>query len=334
MERWFAFRASSFVALVLLISACGIPGKPGPQGEQGVLGPAGPIGPKGSVGQRGERGPAGPQGPEGTVKTEDVKPIVEAAMKTQIDALQKQIDDLKAMLQSRGQCPNDMVTIGSFCIDKYEASVDDPNNLGTLDGSRTTAKALSVEAIPQTQISWMQAAKACSNAGKRLCTRQEWLLGAGGTPTGAQPPNPDDCNTKAGGAVKSGSRSQCKSTTGINDAIGNVSEWVDEWYVTGAPVETDPDKWLQALALEPFGQVSADGKDGTWNVNGRALNDLKTPLTPSIGLPAVGARGGSYLDESKTGVLSLDLRYAATVPVDHVGFRCCRDRTVPPAATP
>ncbi len=334
MQRWFALRASSILALVFLLVGCGIPGKPGPQGEQGERGPARKQGPQVPACPKGERGPAGPQGPEGSVKADDVKPIVEAAMKTQIDALQKQIDDLKQLLQNRGQCPSDMVTLGTFCIDKYEASVDDPNNLGTLDGSRTTAKALSVEAIPQTKISWMQASRACSNAGKRLCTRQEWLLGAGGTPSGAQPPNPDDCNTKASGAIKSGSRSQCKSGAGISDAIGNVSEWVDEWYVTGAPVETDPAKWLQALMIEPFGQVAADGKDATWNVNGRALNDLTAPLTPSLGMPAVGARGGSYLDEDGTGLLSLDLRYAATVPVEHVGFRCCRDRTVPPSTTP
>lgn len=319
------------MAYFLLASSCGIPGKPGAQGEQGVRGLAGPQGPEGPQGIQGERGPAGPQGPEGTVKADDVKPLVEASMRTQMEALQKQIDQLKQQLQGWSTCPADMKQVGLFCVDTYEASLDDPNGLGTLDGSRTTAKALSVEAIPQSNVTWMQAARACHNAGKRLCTRQEWLLAAGGTPSGAQPPNPDDCNTKANNAVKTGSRIQCKSVAGAVDMVGNVSEWVDEWYVTGVPVEVDPAKWLVAWVLQPFGSAAADGMDGTWNVNGRALNSTTQPLSPASGIPAVAARGGSYLDEAQTGLLSLDLRYSPTVAVEHIGFRCCRNRTV---ATP
>lgn len=327
MRQRFAFLPCLLVIFMFVVSSCGIPGKPGPQGEQGARGPAGPQGPDGPQGTQGERGPAGPQGPEGTVKVDDVKPLVEAAMRTQLEALQKQIDQLKQQLQTWSTCPADMKLVGNFCIDTYEASVDDPNALGTLDGSRTTAKAVSAEAIPQNNITWLQAARACNNAGKRLCTRQEWLLAAGGTPSGAQPPNPDDCNTKATNAVKTGSRSQCKSAAGIVDAIGNLSEWVDEWYVSGVPVETDPVKWLASWVLQPFGAAAADAMDATWNVNGQAINSTNQPLTLTPGIPVATARGGSYLDEAKTGLLSLDLRYSPTVAVEHIGFRCCRNRT-------
>ncbi len=333
MQQWFVFRTFMIAALLLLLSSCGIPGKPGVQGEKGVRGPAGPEGPQGPPGAKGDRGPSGPQGATASVQASDVKPLVETIIKAQVDivkaqveALQKQIDALKQQLQQAGKCPKEMVAMGNFCIDKYEASLDDPNLLGVADGSRTTAKAISKQGAPQSKITWLQAARACRNAGKRLCRRQEWLLGVGGTPAGANPPGSDECNTQASTSSNTGSRSQCISTSGVFDGVGNLAEWVDEWYVTGAPVETDPTKWLTRMILQPWGTASMDGKDATWNVNGRALASTTTPLAPTSGLPAAAARGGSYLDAAQTGLLSLDLRYGPTTAIESIGFRCCKDK--------
>ncbi len=119
MRRWFGHILLGALLLSLTFSSCGIPGKPGTTGDRGPIGPAGPIGPPGKIGPRGPIGHKGPEGTTGTVNPKEIEPLVQAAMRTQLDALQKQIDGLKQQLKDIGNCPAEMVAIGSFCIDKY-----------------------------------------------------------------------------------------------------------------------------------------------------------------------------------------------------------------------
>lgn len=79
-----------------------------------------------------------------------------------------------------GGCPAGMVKVSTFCIDKYEAS------LVQMDGKpwspycdpklhNVQVKAVSLaNAVPQSNINQIQAKAACENAGKRLCTDEEW----------------------------------------------------------------------------------------------------------------------------------------------------------------
>ena len=80
-----------------------------------------------------------------------------------------------------------MTKIDDFCIDKYEASVIksdgapwspycDPQ-FGNVE-----VKAVSIKnGVPQSNINYVWAKKACENSGKRLCTDEEWKRACKGT---------------------------------------------------------------------------------------------------------------------------------------------------------
>lgn len=133
-------------------------------------------------------------------------------------------------------CPEDMVAIDGYCIDRYEA----PNVKGELPFALQTA--YDGEA-------W------CTERGKRLCTQDEWVRACEG-PKGRLYPygnayREDVCNDDKGWilvhwkalakwprdaaldeatrlyqADMSGARAECVSQEGVHDLTGNVAEWV------------------------------------------------------------------------------------------------------------
>lgn len=133
-------------------------------------------------------------------------------------------------------CPDDMVPIGRYCIDRYEA----PNTKGELPFALVTA--YDGEA-------W------CTERGKRLCTQDEWVRACEG-PHGRRFPygnvhREQACNDDKGWilvhwkalarwprnpalgeasrlfqADMSGARAECVSEEGVADLTGNVAEWV------------------------------------------------------------------------------------------------------------
>lgn len=133
-------------------------------------------------------------------------------------------------------CPEDMVPVAGFCIDRYEA----PNVRGEIPYQLETA--YDGEA-------W------CSERGKRLCTEDEWLRACRGTrgriyPYGNEhregacnddkpwilvhwkalakwPRDPAiDEAIRLMQADMSGARAECVSEDGAYDLTGNVAEWV------------------------------------------------------------------------------------------------------------
>ncbi|WP_438016435.1 SUMF1/EgtB/PvdO family nonheme iron enzyme [Sorangium sp. So ce315] len=81
-----------------------------------------------------------------------------------------------------GSCPADMVLVGGFCIDRYEAHlvVDASGQLSVHPhyqrpepGVRYLARN-EASVFPQAYISRVEAKAACVASGKRLCTRREW----------------------------------------------------------------------------------------------------------------------------------------------------------------
>src|SRR3954462_14495245 len=79
-------------------------------------------------------------------------------------------------------CPSEMARVGATCVDRYEASLLRRNDDGALvphpNSARPTGRvfvAVSKAGVkPQGYISQLEAASACQNAGKRLCSLTEW----------------------------------------------------------------------------------------------------------------------------------------------------------------
>lgn len=154
-----------------------------------------------------------------------------------------------------GSCPAGMALVETACVDKYEAS---------LEGGKAVSRA---GVKPRGYISGDQAAGACAQAGKRLCTMKEWVKACQG-PQKTQYPygasyEPGACNefdhkNHAGHVsamhrlfgpnasfdyktmndprldempdtvAPSGSFSKCANGYGVYDMVGNLHEWVSD----------------------------------------------------------------------------------------------------------
>src|SRR3972149_5890004 len=87
-----------------------IPGPQGTQGPQGIQGPVGPQGPAGPEGAQGAQGLQGPQGPPGVQGSPDTPNQIRDKFFTGTSCTGNDITD-------------ELVRVGSLCIDKYEATV-------------------------------------------------------------------------------------------------------------------------------------------------------------------------------------------------------------------
>ncbi len=89
-------------------------------------------------------------------------------------------------------CPPEMALVSgggtTVCIDRWEAYIDGWSPYDVPDGLpiATTGVAMSASGmVPQGYISGSTAAQMCANAGKTLCTLQEWLTACSGEPDGS-----------------------------------------------------------------------------------------------------------------------------------------------------
>jgi sulfatase modifying factor 1 len=178
-------------------------------------------------------------------------------------------------------CPPEMAKIASGCMDRYEAHLLLERPDGTrvphppwerpVGGKFVAQSRASVK--PQAYISQVEAAAACENAGKRLCSLTEWFevcSGGGrriypyarsfekgrcnsGKPHllsllhGSNPRNwsyaefnDPELNRRAGFLALTGEYEGCVTPEGVHDMVGNLHEWVadrvDKSLVTKLPV--------------------------------------------------------------------------------------------------
>jgi hypothetical protein len=143
---------------------------------------------------------------------------------------------------------------------------------------------------PSAFITWLQAAAAARNSGKRLPTNQEWQAAALGTPDGAP------CIVSAAGPGLTGTAG-CISDVGAFDMVGNLWEWVAEW----VPLSTECPGW------------------------GGFSNDLMCLAGASTtGGPGALMRGGYFNSGSFAGVLAVIGGGAPSFSDLTVGFRAAR----------
>lgn len=153
--------------------------------------------------------------------------------------------------------PYHKVMINAFRIDKYEVSAGDykkcvdagacnNNNsaeLHYLSFTEDMACNFGPEGKytnPMNCVSWYGAKAYCEWAGKRLATEAEWEKAARGLdgqkfPWGNDPLDKEraiytSTGTSRAGTAAIGSKETGKSPYGAYDMIGNVREWVNDWY--------------------------------------------------------------------------------------------------------
>lgn len=208
-----------------------------------------------------------------------------------------------------GGCPPGMALVEAFCVDRFEASLVHAQTGESMSPFHnpgfTAARAVSIAgAVPQGYINQIEADDACTNAGKRLCTDDEWLRACRG---------PDDFTYPYGDVLELG---VCNDHRAIHPAIeyfGTNAAWI--WSeLDNACLDQLPD------SLDPAGAnpscVTAEG-----------LYDMMGNLHEWTADPAGTFRGGYFVDTVINGHGCL---YATTAhDVSHwdysTGFRCCAD---------
>jgi formylglycine-generating enzyme required for sulfatase activity len=126
-------------------------------------------------------------------------------------------------LRNFGDRPAATVQLRAFCIDTFEY----PNRSGE---------------APRLSATWTEADSICRNAGKRLCSEDEWEKACKGPanlrfPYGgefdADACNTQDRNTKARKVSPVGAYGRCKSGYGVYDQSGNAAEWTASAFEAG-----------------------------------------------------------------------------------------------------
>ncbi|MBK7398034.1 MAG: SUMF1/EgtB/PvdO family nonheme iron enzyme [Myxococcales bacterium] len=173
-------------------------------------------------------------------------------------------------------CPAGMAPIpnasGGYCIDKYEAGVVEvlPGGKTKNHSPYTPVAGRKVKAVvkkgivPQGYISQVEAKAACEEAGKRLCTPDEWLNACQGKNPTKYPYGDDEVAGRCNGdgtrqhpvvelfgpgpdafadpnkmndprinalpktLSKTGALAKCKNGWGVHDMVGNLHEWTGD----------------------------------------------------------------------------------------------------------
>ncbi len=241
-------------------------------------------------------------------------------------------------------CPSGMAFIaklGGFCIDQYEASHSDASFCanssawtGTCSANYGTSAipASAPDRIPWVSISLYDANIACAAAGKKLCNSAEWMAAANLNGQTCNLSNAltqttcivdsilyclnhsasdgEACNT---GSNNSTSPSNCKSSQGVFDLIGNVWEWTSD--IVDVNTTSSNDAWQYPNNSQnpqlwgnptPSLQYGNDGVYTSTTKTGRGV-----------------LRGGGWDDGSFAGLFCVGLSRAPTFTYYSVGFRCC-----------
>lgn len=238
---------------------------------------------------------------------------------------------------AKAPCPEEMALVGSACVDRYEAHLvvrrDDgsferhPEYQRPEEGVRYEAR--SERGVkPQAYISSLEAQAACENAGKRLCSLEEWTTACRGPDNSTYPYGSsfdrDKCNMghkhilaelhgkdpmvwtydhfndpeliKQGSLSPAGAFDQCTNAFGAYDMVGNLHEWVGDRVSASLPSRVPLPKKIERTVKRKRGNgIFMGGFFSTFAQHGNGCEFITIAHEPK------------YHDYS-------------------TGFRCCRDR--------
>lgn len=236
-------------------------------------------------------------------------------------------------------CPPEMADFGAYCIDRYEAHLIDRQTLARHphaerpDPGRAYLARSQAGVFPQGYLDRSEAARACGNSGKRLCSLREWYRACAGAPGGVYPYgneqiagacnvgkphllgrlfgadphrwryaehfNSPALNREPGFLAAAGAYSHCRSEEGVFDMVGNLHEWV-----------ADPVDFTLAEKLP-------------------VLPDIQAKISTNLGKGIF--MGGFYSTSSEhgRGCRFLTPGHEPRYHDYSTGFRCCRDTASP-----
>jgi formylglycine-generating enzyme required for sulfatase activity len=229
-----------------------------------------------------------------------------------------------------------MALVGNTCVDRYEAHLVVAKSDGSLrrhpeherprEGTRYEARS-EPGVRPQSYISSLEAATACENAGKRLCSLIEWTRACRGPEDTTYPygdsVQPKRCNTgqkhilaevhgkdpmlwtydhfndpeliKQGALAPAGQFSECTNGYGTFDMVGNLHEWTADRVDRSLPSKVPlPPKIAQTVRRKRGFGIFMGGFFSTFAQHGKGCEFITIAHEPK------------YHDYS-------------------TGFRCCKD---------
>ena len=210
-----------------------------------------------------------------------------------------------------GKCPPGMVQVEAFCVDRYEAALVELKTGGAVPHSpfhppgSAVVRAVSLAgAVPQSNISGAQAAKACEAAGKRLCTDKEWLRACRG---------PAQLMYPYGNTAKPGTCNDHRDLHPVIEYFGTSASWI--WSELDHPCINQ--------------QAATVAKSGTFQgcVTAEGVHDMMGNLHEWTADPAGTFRGGFYADTkvNGTGCGYVTTAHSFSYSDYSTGFRCCAD---------
>lgn len=218
------------------------------------------------------------------------------------------------------EAPEHKVYLDAFFIDKHEVSAGEfakflndvkiykefykDSKFGMLEMRKDFRPRRGLESYPINNVTWFGAAAYCKWKKKRLPTEAEWekaARGAGGNffPWGNDPISPQKARYRQNWTeeiahrvmVPVDSMPEGKSPFGLYHMLGNVKEWVDDWYDREYYKEENHN-------LNPKGQIGGEFKV----LKGGSWRDLRSFVYASF-------RNNSYPNNA----------------LDDYGFRCAQD---------
>jgi len=229
---------------------------------------------------------------------------------------------------TRSPCAAEMVEVGVFCIDRYEAHLVHADSGKLHPATRELQEGVAYQArsqpgmLPQAYISRDEAAAACEHAGKRLCSAREWqqackgragfkypygrdevvgrcnkgkahvpavLFGSGVTRLREQHLNDPRLNQLPGFLAKTGEHPDCVSDYGVYDMVGNLQEWVADDVNSALPRKIPVPQGVQNLGRRGNG-VFMGGYVSSHREHGRGCEYVTTHHAPSYHDYSIGFR--------------------------------------------